>query len=492
MARAARKPAPAASQPLPIVVDLEGTLLVADTLDEGVATIVFGRPVRLPAAVLALLHGRAAFKTAVAGSQRIDIEALPAREGLLEWLREQRAQGAALHLVTSSHQSIADAVARRFGIFDSATGSDPESGGDRFHLKGQAKCDYLRRRFPDGFVYCGDSRTDIPVFLAARAVVLCDTPASAQAAVSEADVAVLARFDRQPLQPIELFKAFRIHQWSKNVLIFAPLFLGHVYTHVDAILRAVAGFAILSLLATASYLANDIADLGADRHHKSKRLRALASGRLSLRLAFLLAPLLAIGAFAAAFALSPPFAAALLFYFVLTTLYSWRLKRVPLLDVFVIGTLFTSRIVMGAAVVGVVQSIWLLSFAMFLFFSLALAKRHVEILAAADTGGEALHRSRGYRPSDWPLTLILGLGSGLVSVVIMLLYMTADAEPSGFYRHTEALFAIPAALMLWIMRVWLLSHRGELEDDPVVFALKDKTSLALAGVVALAFAAAVV
>jgi 4-hydroxybenzoate polyprenyltransferase len=489
MARAARKAASTPTRPLPIVVDLEGTLLVADTLDEGMATIVFGRPVKLPAAALALLHGRAAFKTAVAGSQKIDIEALPAREGLLQWLREQRAQGASLHLVTSSHQSIADAVARRFGIFDSATGSDPSSEG-RGHLKGQAKCDYLRQRFPDGFIYCGDSRTDIPVFLAAQAVVLCDTPSSAESAVSEAHVEVLARFDRQPLKPVELFKAFRIHQWSKNVLIFAPLFLGHVYTHADAILRAVAGFLILSLLATASYLANDLADLSADRHHKSKRLRALASGRLSLRLAFLLAPLLAVGAFAAAYALSPPFAGALLFYFVLTTLYSWRLKRVPLLDVFVIGALFTSRIVMGAAVVNVVQSIWLLSFAMFLFFSLALAKRHVEILAAADDA-EALYRSRGYRPSDWPLTLILGLGSGLVSVVIMLLYMTADAEPSGFYRHTEALFAIPAALMLWIMRVWLLSHRGELDDDPVVFALKDKASLTLAGVVALAFAAAV-
>lgn len=492
MARAARKPAPVGGGPLPIVVDLEGTLLIADTLDEGMATIVFGRPVKLPSALFSLLQGRAAFKTAVAGSQKIDIESLPARESLVEWLRERRAQGASLHLVTSSHQSIADAVARRFGIFESATGSDQDSGGDRFHLKGQAKCDHLRRRFPDGFVYCGDSHTDIPVFLAAQAVVLCDAPSSAEAAVSEARIEVLARFARQPLKPKELFKAFRVHQWSKNVLIFAPLFLGHVYTHLDSILRAVAGFLILSLLATASYLANDLADLSADRRHKSKRRRALASGRLSLRLAFLLSPLLTLGAFAAAFALSPHFAGALLFYFVLTTLYSWRLKRVPLLDVFVIGTLFTSRIVMGAAVVDVVQSIWLLSFAMFLFFSLALAKRHVEILAAAESGGEALYRSRGYRPSDWPLTLILGLGSGLVSVVIMLLYMTADAEPSGFYRHSQALFAVPVALMLWIMRVWLLSHRGELDDDPVVFALKDKTSLALAGVVALAFAAAVV
>ena len=490
MARTARKAAPAADRPLPIVVDLEGTLLVADTLDEGMATILFGRPIKLPSALFSLLHGRAAFKTAVAGSQKIDIEALPAREGLLDWLREQKAQGAPLHLVTSSHQSIADAVARRFGIFDSAVGSDQDSD-DRWHLKGQAKCDYLRRRFPDGFVYCGDSHTDIPVFLAAEAVVLCDPPASAQTAVSQAEVEVLARFDRQPLNTAELFKAFRVHQWSKNVLVFAPLFLGHVYTQPAAILRAMAAFLILSLLATATYLANDLADLGADRRHKSKHRRALASGRLSLRLAFLLSPLLALGCFAAAFALSPPFAGALLFYFVLTSLYSWRLKRAPLLDVFVIGTLFTSRIVMGAAAVGVAQSIWLLSFAMFLFFSLALAKRHVEVLAAAESGGEALYRSRGYRPSDWPLTLVLGIGSGLVSVVIMLLYMTAEAEPSGFYRNTQYLFAIPAALMLWIMRVWLLSHRGELEDDPVVFALKDKASLALAGVVALAFAAAV-
>jgi len=469
----------------PIVVDLDGTLLLGDTLDESFASLLFSKPLGLLAAAAKLFSGRAAFKRALAEGVDLDVETLPERAALVVWLQDRQKEGAALHLVTAADQSIADKVAARFGLFQSAIGSTPET-----NLKGGAKRDYLTQRFPEGYVYCGDSHADIPVFVSARGVVLCDAPPSAAAAAAKAGVPIVARFDTPPASACDVTRALRLHQWTKNVLIFIPLVLGHVYMNPAALLRACAGFLILSVLASATYLANDLTDLAADRRHRSKRQRGFASGRFSLRLGFLGSPLLALAAFAAALALSPAFAGALLFYFVLTTLYSWRLKRFPLLDVFIIGTLFTTRIVMGAALLNLAQSVWLLSFSMFLFFSLALAKRHVEVLAAADIGAASIAR-RGYRASDWPVTLVFGCGAGLVSVVIMLLFMTADAGPSGLYRHGQWLFVIPAALTLWIMRVWLLSHRGELHDDPVVFAIKDKASLALALAVVIGFAAAI-
>jgi 4-hydroxybenzoate polyprenyltransferase len=246
---------------------------------------------------------------------------------------------------------------------------------------------------------------------------------------------------------------------------------------------------LLCVLSSATYIVNDLADLDADRQHPTKRLRPFASGDLKVAHGLIAAPLMIAAALAGAVALSPAFAAALFAYLMLTSAYSFGLKRVPLLDVFVIGVLFTLRIVMGAEVAGLGHSPWLLSFALAFFISLALSKRHGEVMRAARIDVDEIV-GRGYRGNDWPITLTFGIGVGLVSVVIMLLYMTNDATPSGFYRQPGWLYAIPALLTLWLMRIWLLSNRMLLHDDPVVFALRDRISLVLGLAVAIAFALA--
>lgn len=271
-------------------------------------------------------------------------------------------------------------------------------------------------------------------------------------------------------------RAFRAHQWAKNALIFVPLVTGHAYTNQKSVLMATAGFVLLCLLASATYMINDIVDLEADRLHPTKRLRPFASGVLPTAFGLTAAPILISISLVGALLLSPSFALVLLLYLALALAYSFRVKKVPLLDVFVIGILFTLRIVMGTEVIGLGYSPWLLSFSWAFFLSLALAKRHIEVMRAdhinvADVAG------RGYRAADWPLTLSFGVGSGLISVVIMLLYLINDAAPSGFYGHFKWLYAVPAFVMMWLMRIWLLSHRMELEDDPVVFALRDRASL---------------
>ena len=280
--------------------------------------------------------------------------------------------------------------------------------------------------------------------------------------------------------------ALRLHHWSKNLLVFVPTLLGHVYGDPAKVMAAAAAFVILGLLVSAGYVINDLADLNADRQHQSKRHRPFASGRISPRAGMAAAAALTVLAFAGALALSRAFAALLVAYFLLAVAYSLRLKAIALVDVAAIAALFTLRVAAGAAVIGIGQSPWLLSFSGAFFLSLALAKRHGELMQAAAAGAGPI-AGRGYHGDDWPLTLTFGVGAGLASIVIMLLYLANDAAPSGFYPHQGWLYLAPGIVLIWLMRVWMLSHRTQLHDDPVIFALKDPISLGLAAVVAVAF-----
>ena len=470
---------------IPLVVDLDGTVTPTDTLRESFVALALRQPLVAALSLLVLSRGLAAFKRHVAQRCQPDAANLPYRRELIELATREKARGREVHLVTASDQTVADAVAGKLGMFDSATGSDGVH-----NLKGEAKLAHVRGRFPDGFIYAGDAAADLPLFRAARGVILCDVGRGTAAAVAAAGTPVLGEF-RRPADRWKLFLlALRAHQWSKNLLIFVPLFVGHGYGDPAKIVATALGFLALCALASATYMINDIADLQSDRLHLTKRLRPFASGRLPIAAGLIAAPLIIVAALAGAYALSPSFAATLVIYFALTLAYSLGLKRVPLLDVFVIGTLFTLRIVMGSEVAGLGHSPWLLSFALAFFLSLALAKRHGEVLRAARIDVEEI-AGRGYRGDDWPITLSFGVGAGLLSVIIMLLYMTNDAAPSGFYQQAAWLYAMPAVVSLWLMRIWLLSHRLVLQDDPVVFALKDAVSLALGLLVAIVFFLAV-
>jgi 4-hydroxybenzoate polyprenyltransferase/phosphoserine phosphatase len=470
---------------IPLVVDLDGTLLLTDTLHESfVATLFRSFGIGL-ASALKGLHSRAAAKRFLSDRHELDVALLPARANLVELIRAERDRGREIHLVTAADQSIADRVRSEFGLFASATGSN----GVR-NLKGEVKLAYLQQRFPAGFLYAGDSVADGPIFRASRGAILCDLGPAVARDLATMGTRVLAEFDRGRPSAAQWVLAARPHQWSKNVLIFVPLIAGHAMFDRQKLIATAFGFLILCVLASATYMLNDLADLDADRRHPTKRYRSFASGRISIASGMIVAALGIVTALVAAFALSRDFALVLSGYFLLTMLYSFQIKRIPLLDVFVIGTLFTSRILMGAAVSSLDQSAWLLAFSMSFFFSLALAKRHVELMRAGQDG-QTVVQGRGYRSDDWPLTLVFGIGTGLTSVLIMLLYLTNDAAPSGFYPDIAWLYVIPAAITLWIMRIWLLSHRTVLDDDPIVFALRDPASWALGVVVAIAFALAI-
>jgi 4-hydroxybenzoate polyprenyltransferase/phosphoserine phosphatase len=466
---------------LPVLVDLDGTLIACDTLHESLAALLFRHPAALPRVLLALRHGRAAFKRAVCAEVTLSPEAMPIRPELLAWLHRQREAGHALHLVTGADQSIADAVATRLGIFASATGSD-----GRTNLAGETKARLLRARFPDGFIYAGDSHRDVPVFAASQGVVLVGASSVTAGRVRDLPVPVLAEFPAARAGWIAWLKALRAHQWAKNLLLFVPLVLAHSYGDVAAVARCVAGFGAFALVVSGTYLLNDLSDLEADRLHPAKRRRPTAAGTISVLEGATAAFLLIAVGLGLAVPLGRNFALGVAAYLALTTAYSARLKRVPLLDALVIAGLFTLRVVLGVELARVPYSPWLLSFSAFFFFSLALAKRHVEVMRAGPMGSPSLTR-RGYVRDDWPLTLAFGISAGMASLLIMILYVANDVLPAHVYRHPAWLYVAPAAVGIWLCRIWLLANRRELDDDPVVLALRDPPSWAIGSAIAAAF-----
>jgi len=465
---------------IPLVVDLDQTLVLTDTLHEGFARLLFSKPLSALASLLSILKGRASFRARIAEQCMPDVACLPYRKPLLDLLRREKERGRQIHLITAAAQRTADAVAAHLGLFDSVKGSDGHE-----NLKGFRKLEYLRQRFPDGFIYAGDHAADLPLFKAAHGAILCDVNSRVEAAARDS-ANVLADF-QQPRRALRAWlQALRVHQWSKNILIFVPLFVGHAYGNPANILTDVVGFALVCLLASATYMFNDIADLDVDRQHYTKRSRPFSSGDLPVSLGLAVAPPLVLGALVGAYLLAPAFALTMLFYLCITLAYSFGLKQLPLLDVVAISFLFMLRIVMGTAILGIGLSPWLLSFSWTFFLSLAFAKRHVEVARAYHVDIEDVV-GRGYRGEDWPLTLSFGIGSGLISIVIMLLYLTNDAAPSGFYSNPNRLYAIPVLMMMWLMRIWMLGNRMELDDDPVVFALRDRTSWLLGLLTAISF-----
>ncbi len=492
---AASRPQPAPPRQggkLPLAVDLDGTLLACDSLHENLVAVLMHRPPAVPGTLVALRQGRAAFKRRVCGLASPAVtETLPLNEPFLAWLREERAAGRALHLVTAADQSVADAIAARLQIFETATGSD----GIR-NLGGRNKAALLHARFPEGFAYAGDRADDMPVFAAADEVVLVNLPAAvaerARAQAERTGSRVLAEFPRRASgQWTDWLGSLRLHQWSKNLLMLVPLVLGHKLGDAEALLRCLAGILVFGCVASGTYLLNDLSDLQSDRLHATKRHRAFAAGRLSPLAGLAAAAGLILGGLAAAAAIGATFALGVLGYVLVSIGYSVALKSVPLLDTLTIAGLFTLRLALGIELAEVPYSPWLLGFAAFFFFSLALAKRHAEVMQAhaAGTGAAALAR-RGYEPDDWPLTLAFGIAAGMASLLIMILFVADDVAPSRLYAAPGWLYVAPAAVAVWLTRVWLLAQRRQLHDDPVVFALRDPASWAVGAVAAAAVAAA--
>lgn len=469
---------------IPLVVDLDGTLLRTDLLYECLLALVRQKPWMVLLLPFWLLAGKAVFKRRLAEQVELDIEGMPVNEGLLGWLREEKARGRTLALVSASDHRLVEVVAERFGLFDAVKGSD-----GTVNLAGNAKLAAIRARFGDAFTYVGDSRHDLAVWEGCRSAMLAGHRVARMRACLSPAVVVAGEFPSPAMRLRSWAKALRLHQWAKNGLIFVAPLLAGLIGEPAAVGASLAAFLLFGLLASATYLINDLLDLPADRRHRSKRLRPLAAGDLPIRDALLAAPVLMLGAFLLLLLLPLKFAGVALLYLAVTLAYSLHVKRVPILDMIVLAGLFTIRIMAGIAAVGTELTPWLLTFSMFFFLSLAGIKRFTECQLMAAEGRDRL-AGRGYRPGDAPWLMAMGAASGFCSTLVFFIYLVDERSPMHQYNSPEWLWLICIVLGYWLSRAWLLALRGEMNDDPVLFALKDRLSLALAGFVAVTVALA--
>lgn len=414
--------------------------------------------------------GKAYLKERLAERTEIDPKTLPYNQPLIDWLQAQRAAGRKLVLCTATDYMIAHKIATHVGIFDDIIASDGHT-----NVAGSKKAEALISRFGDKcFDYVGNSEADLKVWAHARQAVVVNAPASlverARALCEVAEV-----FPPPPQGFSAWRRVLRIHQWLKNLLLFVPLLAAHALGNVDAWISLMLAFLSFSLCASSVYIANDLMDLESDRLHLRKRKRPFASGVVPAWKGVLLAPVLLACSLVIGSFVGTSFLSWLLLYFSLTCVYSWRLKRLLLIDCLTLAMLYTLRIVAGAAAINQPLSFWLLAFSIFLFLSLAFVKRYAELRLHRKTR-TALH-GRGYHSNDAPIIQMMGIVAGYVAVLVLALYVNSDAIVT-LYEHPKLVWGAVPVVLFWVSWVWMRAHRGEMHDDPLVFAVKDRTSLA--------------
>lgn len=478
-------PLPGESPVFPLVVDLDGTFLKVDTLFEMFVAGIFARPIESLKAIFELRHGIAAFKRRISDAIQLDVETLPVNDELLTYLQHEAATGREIHLATAADRHVASRIAERHPFFKSVQATD-----EGLNLKGPNKARRLQQLFPDGYVYAGDSLADIPVWKSAKAAILVSPSSAINLAVRSADIPVERVFVERRSRLGAWIKEIRPHQWAKNIIVLVPLLLGWRDVTLAGLVATLVVMGLLCVVASLTYFVNDMADLASDRKHWSKRRRGFASGVIPLRTGLIAVATILPLACACALLISPPAGVCLVVYVVVTLGYSFGWKKIPIFDAFVIGLLFTIRVLIGIAAAALTPSAWILAFSMFFFFSLALAKRHTEILRSADHGLKKLE-GRGYDVSDASMTLPFGISAAMASVVIVVIYLVEEVFARQLYHAPQWLWIAPIAIFLFISRIWVLSQHSRMTDDPVAFALRDRVSLVLGGIVAAAILLAI-
>ena len=466
----------------PLVVDLDGTLLRSDLLLETGLVFLRDQPHRILAPLRWLMRGKAALKQELAHAAEIDVSVLPYDHSVLELIAAERGRGRRVVLATASHHRLAQRVSEHLGLFDAVFASDGAC-----NLSAKAKRDALVREYGDrGFDYAGNSQDDLPVWETARHAYVVNASRTIERKARAIGNVVGTLGSGTPALR-DWARALRLHQWLKNLLLFVPLLASHRYAELPLVFDALLAFLCFGLCASSVYILNDLLDLRDDRHHSRKRSRPFASGRLSIPSGLIAFPVLLVTAFAlAVWRLPLAFAAGLATYYALTLAYSLGLKRRMVIDVITLAGLYTLRIVVGAIAIEVPLSFWLLAFSMFMFLSLALIKRHAELYHVLAKGHTEKARGRGYFANDLQMIASLGAAAGYMAVLVLALYIN-DARTMHMYRRPEFIWLACPLLLTWVSRVWMLAHRGEMNEDPVVFALRDRISMSFGAMLALVF-----
>jgi 4-hydroxybenzoate polyprenyltransferase len=459
-----------AKAPVPLCVDLDGTLTRGDTLLETINRIAVRSPWSIPRLVVSLIRGGiAGLKREATFLSPQDAQTLAWNEDFLAWLKGQAEAGRPVYLVTAADQGIADAVVASLGFLRGGFGS--QAG---LNLKGAQKREFLIDRFGEGgFDYAGNSHDDLDVWSASRTAIAVNASASVTDALRKLGKTEVREMD--PPVPVwrTLVRHLRVSQWVKNLLILLPAFTSHRLTLENFLVSAIA-IASFCLAASTIYALNDLLDLESDRRHPRKRNRPIAAGDLSIGTAWVLMLGTALASALLAYRVSTAFAGVVGVYVAAAAAYSFWVKRKLFADAVTLGFLYTIRVIAGGVALHIVLSPWLLGFCMFLFLSLALLKRYTELHVVATASGQT-NAARGYRIEDIDLLAVMGVASGYIAAVILVVY-TQSAAVSLLYREPSMLLFLCPIVLYFVSRLWLLASRRVLIDDPLIAAIKDRAT----------------
>jgi 4-hydroxybenzoate polyprenyltransferase len=446
---------------------MDGTLVKTDIAQE-----LFLQSCKSLTGILELLSlipkGRSHIKHHLANSTDFSAEYLPYNEDVLDYLKTEKQKGRELVLATASDGLIASKVAEHLQLFDAVVASNPGS-----NLKGRKKLTAILEHCDQGkFEYIGDSKSDLPIWKQAAACGFVNRGKRLEKGVPDKPVSFSTTHREKVTK--HLLEAMRPHQWAKNILIFLPIFFAHQYFNPQAIIAALILFFCFSLSASSIYIVNDLLDIEADRQHKRKKNRPFASGKLIPHEGVLLAFTLLAIAFSIAFLfLNLKSVLVLLAYLVITNTYSFYLKNKSTIDVITLTLLYTTRIFAGGVATGIAISPWLLNFSLFFFLSLAYMKRYIEL---AKSDSDRRLPGRNYHKDESDVILTTGIVNGGIAVFTLSLYLNSDFVISS-YSSPGLLWLVCPVLLFWVYRAWMWTKRNKIDDDPVVFAIRDKISL---------------
>jgi 4-hydroxybenzoate polyprenyltransferase/phosphoserine phosphatase len=461
----------------PLCVDLDGTLVKSDTLIDSLLVLARTRPMLLFRLPVQAIRGKAQFKSFVTENVDLDVVHLPYNRKLVQFLQQEHARSREIFLATGADIRLARRVADHLGIFDGVLASDGTS-----NLTGNRKLESLRNRLGgNDFAYVGNDTPDLPLMAGAAESMVANPSRRLRTKLRARGIAPSRAFDERSSTWQSLVKAFRPHQWAKNLLIFLPPLLSHSHS-IRLLADSLLAFICFCSTASGTYLVNDLLDIEDDRRNAKKRLRPFASGDLAPSTGLIVAALLLALGFTVAHLLPAAFTYCLLLYLCSTLAYSLYLKRIALVDVVVLSGLYTLRLLAGGAATDVRISHWLAGFAIFLFLSLAIVKRFAELENLRLTASQ-LKNGRGYLMSDIEQIRAFGTASAFAAVVVFANYISSQ-DVTVLYRNPQRLWLIVPFMILWLCRVWLLASRGELDEDPVAFALTDAASLVMGVAVA--------
>ena len=454
-----------------LVVDLDGTLVKSDMLFESFWSVISKQPSLIFKFFYDFGHGGLAYlKEKIANIYELDASMIPYNQAIIDLILERKSKGSKVALVTASDQKVAENIAKYLGLFDEVFASDGHQ-----NLKGNIKANLLIKQYgAKNFDYVGNSRADIPVWNKARRVITSNIDPILRKRTSKI-YPNIKHMNHTKLKMISYVAALRPHQWVKNALIFLPAISSAQIFSTDIFMTLCISFIAFSLVASSGYLFNDLLDLEADRNHPEKKTRPLAAGQISLLYSTLLIfVLLVIGSLIALLFVNIKFFLILSTYFLLTTIYSLYLKRKIIIDIVSLAVLYTLRVIAGGLAVDLPLSVWILAFSMFIFMSLAAVKRLSELVENASKGQKNTV-GRSYKTSDITIIGGISLASGYISVLVSILHIYTEATQE-FYSRPEILLGICPILIYWITRMILLTHRGEMHHDPILFSIRDNTS----------------